>query len=390
MEVRELTEVAAGLTALEYVVGGSNVPEHLLPRSFLFQLHRMYGANVETLNEQLRRLNSLCVQFVKLYGDGPVSVWRTPARINILGEHIDYVSYLPTASLPFGSREHDMLMLYRGSATDRVRGASILKEYSPFSFTLGEGPPPGTSGNAVADWLLYLYEQGTPVSHWSNYVKGAAYFARIKSGVKVRCGFDFVVDSSIPAGGGASSSSALVMLASAAVHDVNELSYEPMEFARDAAKAEWYVGTRGGEMDHITMAFAKRDYAVLISYLEQQARQVALPGRQFRWITFFSHAADKGREVMIEYNERAAVSRLVLPALIEGWKTKQPELYTKWFSANQSLEIGATGALDEIETLLQELPRTLTLTEIGRNYPEAFAACARSFPILVAGATSHK
>jgi len=157
-----------------------------------------------------------------------------------------------------------------------------------------------------------------------------------------------------------------------------------MEFARAAAKAEWYVGTRGGEMDHITMCLAKRDHAVLISYLDHQARHIALPGQQFRWITFFSEAADKGRQVMIEYNERAALSRIVLPALIEGWKSKQPELYTDWLSAIRSLEIGATGALDEIETLLKELPRMLTLNEIGRDYPEAFAACARSFPILVA------
>jgi galactokinase len=383
-EVRELTETGVELTALQYVLGGSSFTHRLLPRSLIFLLNRMYGANIETLLGQLRRLTSMSHQFVKLYGDGPISVLRAPARINILGEHIDYVSYLPTASLPFGSREHDMLMLYRGSATDRVRGASTLKEYPHFSFTLSEGPPLHTSGDAEADWLAYLYAHGTAVSHWSNYVKGAAYFARLKCGVRALCGFDFLVDSSIPAGGGASSSSALVVLASAAMRDVNQLQYAPMELARDAAKAEWYVGTRGGEMDHITMSLAKRDHAVLISYLEQQARHVALPGRQFRWITFFSQAADKGRDVMIEYNERAAVSRIVLPALVEGWKTKQPERYTKWLSAIRSFEIGATEALEAIETLLQELPRTLTLTEIGRDYPAAFTACARSFPILVA------
>jgi len=383
-EVQEIEAAGEGLAALRYVLAGNSFARDSAARSLIFLLHRMYGGNVEILNGQLQRLTSMCTQFVKLYGEGPVSLLRTPARINILGEHIDYVSYLPTASLPFGSRQHDMLMLYRGSATDRVRGASTLKEYPAFSFTLDEGPPAATSGSVVADWLSYLYEQGTPVSHWSNYVKGAAYFARNKCGEKVRQGFDFVVDSTIPAGGGASSSSALVMLAGAAVHDVNNLSYEPMEFARDAAKAEWYVGTRGGEMDHITMAFAKQDHAVLISYLEQQARQVALPGPQFRWITFFSQAADKGREVMIEYNERAAVSRIVLPALVDGWKTRHPERYTKWLSANRSLEMGNTGALDEIETILQELPCTLTLTEIELDYPEAFAACARSFPILVA------
>ena len=388
--MRELTEAGAELTALEYVLGGSSFAQHLLPRSLIFLLHRMYGANIETLNGQLRRLTSMCAQFVKLYGDGPVSVLRAPARINILGEHVDYVSYLPTASLPFGSREHDMLMLYRGSAIDRVRGASALKEYPPFSFTLTEGPPLGTSGNAESDWLSYLYEHPAYAPDWSNYVKGAAFFTRINCGAQVRRGFDFVVDSGIPAGGGASSSSALVVLASAAVRDVNKLSYAPMGLARDAAKAEWYVGTRGGAMDHITICLAKRDHAILIAYLDQQARHVALPGQQFRWITFFSQAADKGRDVMIEYNERAAVSRIVLPAVIEGWKTKKPELYTEWLSAIRSLEIGATGALDEIEILLQELPRTLTLAEIGRDYPEAFAACARSFPILVAERAEHQ
>ena len=389
-EVRALTEAGGELTALEYVLGGSSFAQHLLPRSLIFLLHRMYGADVESLSGQLRRLTSMCAQFVNLYGEGPVSVLRAPARINILGEHVDYVSYLPTASLPFGSREHNMLMLYRGSASDRVRGASTLKEHPPFSFTLAEGPALSTSGNDEAVWLSYLYEHPAGAPHWSNYVKGAVHFARIEFGAQVRRGFDFVVDSGIPAGGGASSSSALVVLASAAVREVNKISYAPMGLARDAAKAEWYVGTRGGAMDHITICLAKRDHAVLISYLDQQARQVALPGRQFRWITFFSQPADKGRDVMIEYNERAAVSRIVLPALIEGWKTKQPVRYAQWLSAIRSLETGATAALDEIETLLEDLPCTLTLIEIGRDYPEAFAACARSLPILVAERAEHQ
>jgi len=383
-EVRKLNEIGAEHTALPYVLGGGSFAQDLVSRSLIFLLHRMYRANVEILEGQLRRLTSMCAVFVKLYGDGPVSVLRVPARINILGEHIDYVSYLPTASLPFGSREHDMLILYRGSTSDSVRGASTLDTYPPFYFTVSDGPPVSTSGNTEADWLSYLYEHPAKSHHWSNYVKGAVFFTRINCSEPALSGFDFVVDSSIPAGGGASSSSALVVLASAAMRDVNNLSQAPMELARDASKAEWYVGTRGGAMDHITMCLAKRDHAVLISYLDQETRQVTLPGKQFRWVTFFSQPADKGQDVMIEYNERAAVSRIVIPALIEGWKAKQPERYTKWLSAIQSLQMGVPGALDEIETLLQELPLTLTLNELELDYPEFFAACARSFPMLVA------
>ena len=57
----------------------------------------------------------------------------------------------------------------------------------------------------------------------------------------------------------------------------------------------------------------------------------------------------------------------------------------KWVSAIESLETRTYGALDEIEDLLQlKLPATLTLTGIGQDYPAAFAACVRSFPVLVA------
>ena len=358
----------------------------------------MYGPDVDALVDQARRLTSLCAQFVKLYGDGPVSVLRAPARINILGEHIDYVSYLPTASLPFGSREHDMLMLYRRSQSDSVRGSSTSEEYTPFEFTLAEGPPVSGSDQAEAGWLTYLYEQPAPQPHWSNYVKGAVYFARIKYGAPIQLGFDFVVDSGIPAGGGASSSSALVVLASAAIRTANRVEYSPMELARDAARAEWYVGTRGGSMDHITICLAKRDHAVLISYHNQHARQVMLPGRQFRWITFFSQPADKGRAVMIEYNERAAVSRILIPAVIDGWKTKAPERYAEWRSALQSLQSGSgqsggqgghaeieEAALNKIEEILQHLPVAISLSEFERDYPEAFLECAHSFPALVEG-----
>jgi galactokinase/CTP:molybdopterin cytidylyltransferase MocA len=381
-EFRKLAARAAP-SALQYLLDENSSALPLSTRTLILLLHRIYGGDEETLKYQVQRLASTCARFVERYGDGPVSVLRAPARINIMGEHIDYVSYLPTASLPFGSREHDMLMFYRASNNDRVRGASTIEKYAPFAFTLAEGPSGGTGGDTEADWLSYLYEHAAPAPHWGNYVKAAAYFVCFKCGMQTRRGFDFVVDSGIPPGGGASSSSALVVLASAAVRDVNDLDWMPLELAVDAAKAEWYVGTRGGSMDHITICLAKRDHAVLIAYLEEKVRHVPVPGRQFRWVSFFSQAADKGREVMIQYNERAAVSRIIIPAVIEAWRTKQPERHKQWSGALQSFQTGSAAALNEIETLLRELPNTLSLTEVERDYPEAFAACARSFPALI-------
>jgi hypothetical protein len=56
--------------------------------------------------------------------------------MGLLGEHIDYVSYLPTASLTFGSRERDAWMLYRKSQEPVVRCVSSSREFEPSSFSI--------------------------------------------------------------------------------------------------------------------------------------------------------------------------------------------------------------------------------------------------------------
>src|SRR5262249_43128348 len=115
---------------------------------------------------------------------------------------------------------------------------------------------------------------------------------------------------------GASSSSALVTLASAAIRYANRIDFRLDKLARDSSQAEWYLGTRGGALDHTAICLAKRGRAIHISYADQSAELIGLPEDGYGWVRFFSPAADKGREVMLEYNERAAVSRLLIPALL--------------------------------------------------------------------------
>src|SRR5215813_12518925 len=88
--------------------------------------------------ESRASLATLRKRFYELFGEGELGVLRAPARINILGEHVDYVSYLPTASLPFGSHEHGMLMAFRANDVGQVRGASMNERFAPFGFALTE------------------------------------------------------------------------------------------------------------------------------------------------------------------------------------------------------------------------------------------------------------
>jgi galactokinase len=309
-------------------------------------------------------------------------VLRAPARINVLGEHVDYVSYMPTASLPFGSREHDMLLAYRAASDDSVRGASTLGEYEPFGFSLSESPLPSAAGSE--DWLSHLQRMKQPQPHWGNYVKGAAFFAAAKHAGRLRRGFEFVVDSDIPPSGGASSSSALIVLAGAAVREANGIAYGAEELALDSSRAEWFVGTRGGAMDHLTICLAREGHAVHIPYKGPRVSVVPVPrSTGFRWVTFFSRPADKGQEVMLEYNERAAVSRLLIPAIIEGWKVQEPSLHVGWLRALKAFGDDSTAAPRGVVAFLEKLPESVTLAEVESSYPEAFRQCRLNFPALV-------
>src|SRR5262245_29904602 len=228
------------------------------------------------------RLSSALRRFKELYGDGEAQVLRAPARINILGEHVDYVSYLPTASLAFGSREHDMLMLFRATDDGQVHGASTLEKFPPFGFALDDDE---IEDHAKQTWESFVSNREAPAPHWSNYIKGAVSFARWKYGAKVKHGLRFLIESSVPPNSGASSSSALVTRADAGMRMVNRIEYVLVELARDSSEAEWFIGTRGGALDHMTICLAPGGHSLHISHWNHSVELIPLPDG-FRWITF--------------------------------------------------------------------------------------------------------
>ncbi len=330
--------------------------------------------------DKIPNLESLLRRFHQLYGEGGVTVLRAPARINILGEHVDYVSYLPTASLAFGSQEHAMTMLFRPTEDGKVRGVSTNDDFQPFEFSLSETQPPKREEQS---WSDFVFNRPVPASHWSNYVKGAVSFAQWKFGAGIAKGFDFLIDSTIPAASGASSSSALVVLAGAAIRKANQISFDLAELAQDSSQAEWFLGTRGGSLDHAAICLAKRHQAVHLTYADNRAEAVPLPSEGFRWVTFFTQAADKGREVMLEYNERAAISRLIIPALIQAWETQNPHWFIDWRYAVALLRDGVLKTPDTLKALIEQLPEAMSLDELNAFNPRVFRECEAAFPALV-------
>lgn len=313
-------------------------------------------------------------RFQEMFGVPPVWRLRAPARINILGEHIDYVRYLPTAALTFGSREHAMTMAVRPNSTRQVRGATTDDRFPPATFDL-------LPDAAHPDWQPFLEAQGTPAPHWINYVKGAVYQAQLSLGF--REGFDFLVDSQIPADSGASSSSALTVLAAAAMRLVNGGTVEPEPLARAAAQAEWYVGTRGGAMDHLTICLARPHQCLHIAFDTGAVTPMALP--EACWLTVFTHPAHKGDAVMRAYNERTFSARTLIPRLLEEHFRQEPARQRAWQQALDRWHQGDDRALAGLsETLAAGLPPCWSG---GGETPEAGQPAAP--PVPVAAYTAH-
>jgi galactokinase len=305
--------------------------------------------------ERQTLINRALERFHQLYGAAPTMAFRAPARINILGEHVDYVRYLPTASLPFGSKEHEMVMVFRAADDALVRGASMSAGFSSFEFSLPDEPMAGAS------WEHHIFNRPSPTPHWGNYVKGAAYYAGLKYGAAIHHGIEFLVASTIPANSGASSSSALVVLAGAALRRANEIEISLEKLALESSEAEWYLGTRGGALDHTAICLAREGRLVHITHSDQKTSLIPLNDDELRWTTFFTTPAAKGSEVMLAYNERAAVSRLIIPALLEKAHHMQSE------------------SIDPVD----QLPAEITLAEFKRIAPESYFDCERAFPALV-------
>ena len=191
-----------GVALIDYMAGRrTSASPYVL--ALLQTLRRVYGAGVARSRRQVDRYAQAVERFAECFGPGNLLLGRAPARINIFGEHVDYVKYLPTEVLPFASREHDMLILFRPTEERVVRGRTTLEGCEPATFALPDGPEgtPPPEEDLEAQWLSYLREVGTPEKHWINYVKASVYFCAMRRG-RLERGFDFLLDSTIPAAAG--------------------------------------------------------------------------------------------------------------------------------------------------------------------------------------------
>lgn len=199
-----------------------------------------YGA---AASRQLARYGDALSRFRATFGPGPVQLFRAPGRVNLIGEHTDYNhGFVLPAAL-----DKDVVMLARPRNDRTLRAMNMEDAYPPTEFAVADEIVPASRG------------------HWSNYLRGPTQMLARRAELP---GMDLLVSGAppfgVPRSVGLSSSSAVVVATAVTLAHQARIAYSTPAFAQACADAEWYVGTRGGIMDHFAALLTKRDHALFL------------------------------------------------------------------------------------------------------------------------------
>lgn len=170
-------------------------------------------------------------RFIKHFDGTTGSVYASPGRINLIGEHTDY-----NGGFVFpGAVDKGMIAELKFNGTDKVRAYSIdLKDYVEFG----------------------LEEEDAPRTSWARYIFGVCREI-IKRGYKVP-GFNTAFAGDVPLGAGMSSSAALESTFAFALNDMLNLGIDKFELAKIGQATEHnYCGVNCGIMDQFASVFGK-------------------------------------------------------------------------------------------------------------------------------------
>ncbi|KKA28081.1 hypothetical protein TD95_005280, partial [Thielaviopsis punctulata] len=208
---------------------------------------------------QAPRWSNLVDTFSASFGHAPHAIARSPGRVNLIGEHIDYSLYsvLPTALTL------DILVAVSAIPSADARTHFSLHNTNPAftarSFALF--PPDVPIDPAVPDW--------------ANYVKAGIRGALQLHPAAAPLHIHMLIDGSVPAGGGLSSSAALVLASALAVLRIRapHLAIDKAALTQLAIASERSVGVNSGGMDQAASVFARPDSVLHVRFAPALAAQ---------------------------------------------------------------------------------------------------------------------
>lgn len=233
--------------------------------------------------------------FVKCYGgtESDVRVFSSPARINIIGEHIDY-----NGGKVFPAAINRYLYVAIRERSD----SKII--YSDLKF-------PGTYTFDINGPFTYSKENG-----YTNYLNGILSQMKEK-GFSFGCGFEVLMVSNVPAGGGISSSSALECGFAYAVSETFGFNISRVEIARLGQMSEHsFMNVHCGIMDQFIISVGKKNTAIILDCGTLDYEYVPLELDGYRFVVMNTNK--QRRLADSKYNERREQCEQALKTLQES------------------------------------------------------------------------
>ena len=234
-------------------------------------------------------IEQLKAKFIEKYGEGEISGYFSPGRVNLIGEHTDYNGgFVFPCALSFG-----IYCLIRTTDRKTVKFASLNM---PFEAEVN-----------VEDLNKAIGKE------WVNYPIGV--FAQfMKKGLTFDKGADLLFYGDVPTGAGLSSSAALEVVTGVMINDMYGFGIDRIELAKMGQKAEHeFALVNCGIMDQFVSAMGKKDHAVFLNCdtLAYDLVPVKLEGVKIVISNTNSpHKLDSGK-----YNERVAECHAAVAAI---------------------------------------------------------------------------
>ncbi len=219
--------------------------------------------------------------FIEVYGDSnnQIRMFASPARINIIGEHIDYNGgkVFPAA-----------IDKYLYCAIRKREDSKIV--YNDLFF-------PGTYEFDTSTDFKFERE-----NDYANFLNGILCCMK-KKGLTFPCGFDCLIASNVPSAGGISSSSALECGFAWAVSETFGFNLSRKEIALMGQQSEHeFMNVNCGIMDQYIIATGKKDTAEVLDCAKVEHEYVPLNLGDYRFVVMNTKKQRKLADS--KYNER--------------------------------------------------------------------------------------
>ena len=243
----------------------SNSAADPTPIPVVSSLGEIYGENNPNLAKSRLRYKNLCARFRAVYGTNPSFIVRAPGRVNIIGEHIDYMGY---SVMPF-ALENDTLI-----AGLTVQGGSTVElnhvddqQFPPVTFPANNELQVDVSKGV--QWYNY-FQCGYRGLFDETAAQSGSQRARAE-------GLKLLVHTTVPLGSGLSSSSSFVVCSLLATAKGHAVTLNQKDVGERAQKCEGYIGTMGGGMDQAISVMGERGMAKHVEFNPLRTSDVSLP-----------------------------------------------------------------------------------------------------------------